>query len=108
MTSRETNVLAFIWYHEHEYEMLLRVTESDEELPETYDRWLVDARRAFVGYKRMGFAPERVYLDVEEFVDWCELRDRPVDKKAREIYKEIKRQEFYRQRDAGQDSDRPR
>lgn len=99
MEKRNESILAFTWYHEADYEKLLDVTQSQEGLKETYKAWLADARRAFLKYKHMGFEPTRVYLDVEEYVAWCDRRDRPVNLKSREMFKEIKRQEFYRNLD---------
>jgi hypothetical protein len=98
-TREKQSILAFTWYHEHDYDKLLEVSRNPEGLEENYQQWLVGARRAFLKYKDMGFDPTRVYLDVEEYVSWCELRDRPVSQKSREMFKEIKRQEFYRQID---------
>lgn len=99
MPERKDNILAFTWYHEHDYHKLVEITD-DEELPDDYEAWLLDARRALVKYKQMGFRPQRVYVDVTEYVAWCERRERPVDQHSREMFKEIKRQEFYRNLDS--------
>lgn len=99
MPKKKESILAFTWYHEHDYDRLLEASRDQEGLKASYQEWLVDARRAFLKYKDMGFEPTRVYLDVEEYVSWCELRDRPVNQKSREMFKEIKRQEFYRNLD---------
>lgn len=95
MAARRDNILAFTWYLEADYEKLLEATDDDD-LQEDYQQWLVEARRALVKYKRRGFDPRRVYIDVDEYVEWCESRDRPVDAKSREMFKEIQRQAFYR------------
>jgi hypothetical protein len=96
---RVTNVIAFTWYRREEYQKLLEHAEDSDELHDTYKAWLSDARRALVKYKRMGFDPRRVYLEVDDMLDWCEMRDKQLDSQSREIYKEIRRQEFYRQFD---------
>ncbi len=99
MTTRNDNILAFTWYHEHDYEKLLEVSRNMHGLEACYQDWLVGARRAFVQYKQMGFEPHRVYIDVDEYLAWCDRRDRPVNSHSREMFKEIKRQEFYRNLD---------
>lgn len=99
MTKEDERILAFTWYHEEDYQQLLDVSQEQEGLKENYKEWLADARRAFLKYKRLGFEPTRVYLDVEEYVSWCDRRERPVNHKSREMFKEIKRQEFYRNLD---------
>ncbi len=98
MAPRTDNILAFTWYLEADYEKLLEVTDDDD-LPDDYHQWLVAARRALVKYKNRGFDPRRVYIDVDEYVEWCHSRERPVDAKSREMFKEIQRQAFYREID---------
>ncbi len=95
----DERILAFTWYHEEDYVRLIEATDDQEGLKENYQAWLADARRAFTRYKRLGFEPTRVYLDVEEYLGWCDRRERPVNEKSREMFKEIKRQEFYRNLD---------
>lgn len=99
MTTRKDNILAFTWYHEHDYDKLLEVTDNPEGLAPCYEDWLLGARQALVKYKQLGFRPQRVYVDVDEYLAWCDRRDRRVDGQSREMFKEIKRQEFYRRVD---------
>ncbi len=94
-----SNVIAFTWYRREEYRKLLDHADDVDDLHDTYKKWLVDARRALVKYKRMGFDPRRVYLDVDDMLEWCELRDKSLNEKSRAMYKEIRRQQFYRQYD---------
>ncbi|MGM0555284.1 MAG: hypothetical protein ACQEVA_02800 [Myxococcota bacterium] len=96
---RISNVIAFTWYRREEYLKLLEHAEDSDELHDTYKAWLSDARHALVKYKRMGFDPRRVYLEVDDMLEWCELRDKSLNSRAREMYKEIRRQQFYRQFD---------
>jgi hypothetical protein len=103
-----SNVIAFTWYRREEYRKLLEHAEDADDLHSTYKEWLVDARHAFVKYKRMGFDPRRVYLRVSEMLEWCEMRDKQLDARSREIYKEIRRQEFYREYDELMDEVRRR
>lgn len=105
MQQRTDNILAFTWYQEAEYEKLIEVTEDSDGLAECYKDWLLDARRALMKYKQMGFDPRRVYIDVDAYVDWCESRQRAVNQHSREIYKELRRAEFYRRVDAYEASD---
>lgn len=99
MNQRNDNILAFTWYRKEEYEKLLEVTPEPEELASDYEQWLEEARQAFDKYERMGFDPRRVHMEVDEYVAWCETRDRDIDQHSRELYKEIRRQEFYRDLD---------
>lgn len=99
MPRPKERVLAFIWYLERDWEKLLEVSADSDQLEEDYQEWVAAARRAFMEYRQMGFEPHRVYLDVDEYLRWCEQRQRPVGAKSREIFKEMKRQAFYRSLD---------
>lgn len=96
MTKFTQQILAFTWYHERDYVRLLEVSHDLEGLEADYQSWLLAARRALVHYKRLGFEPQRVYIDVDEYIGWCGLRERAIDQHSRELFKELKRQEFYR------------
>jgi hypothetical protein len=92
----EQSILAFTWYREHGYDTLIEVSRNQEGLKPSYEEWLDDAERAFAKYQNMGLEPTRVHLDVDAYLAWCERRERPINQKSREMFKEIKRQEFYR------------
>ena len=99
------SLLAFTWYARNDYERLLEVAEDAGQLFDDYDEWLVDARRAIIKYRRQGFEPKRVLIRIDDLLDWCDSRGRPVDHTSREMYKEIRRQQFYRAVDNGVDPD---
>lgn len=100
MTKSTQQILAFTWYHESDYRRLLKESSDHKGLHPDYSTWLAAARKALLGYKKLGFRPQRVYIDVQEYIDWCALRERAVDQHSRELFKEIKRQEFYRELEA--------
>lgn len=89
-------LLAFTWYREADYSLLLEASRNMKGLAEDYQSWLKDAREALQKYKDLGFEPYRIYIEVQEYLDWCESRDRAINKPSREMFKEIRRQEFYR------------
>lgn len=96
MTQPIDNILAFTWWRRRDYAILCEVSQDTEGLCADYEDWLAGAEAAFAKYEKLGFNPHRVYLDVQEYVDWCQLRSKDVDMHSRELFKELKRQEFYR------------
>lgn len=100
MESPTAQIIAFTWYREADYNLLLEASRNKIGLFEDYQSWLADAQAAFDKYSDLGFEPHRVYIDVQDYLDWCELRQRAINKPSREIYKEIRRQQYYRELDA--------
>jgi|GEM_PF-6108027 len=107
MATPTQQLLAFTWYHEADYRLLLEASRNQKGLAEDYQSWLKEARLALLKYKKLGFEPHLIYIDVQDYLDWCTLRQRAVNQPSREIYKEIKRQEFYRNLDAIDAGERP-
>lgn len=100
MATPTQQLLAFTWYHEADYHLLLQASRNHKGLAKDYKSWLKEARLALLQFKKLGFEPHLIYINVQDYLDWCALRQRPVNQPSREIYKEIKRQEFYRKLDA--------
>lgn len=107
MATPTKQIIAFTWYREADYVLLLEASRNMKGLFEDYQTWLQDARAALQKYKDLGFEPQRIYIEVQDYLDWCELRQRAINKPSREIFKEIKRQEFYRHLDAIDAGEKP-
>lgn len=75
--------LGFAWYRKEQWDRLLAVSSDRDCLEETYEGWLVIARKSFDEFKRAGNDVYRVDVDVEELIRWCQKRKRPIDGKAR-------------------------
>lgn len=99
MEKPTAQIIAFTWYREDDYNLLLEASRNQKGLADDYQAWLKDAREALQKYTDLGFEPHRIYIEVQDYLDWCALRKRAVNQPSREIYKEIKRQEFYRHLD---------
>jgi hypothetical protein len=82
----EEVVMGVGWYKPEQWERLREVSEDGEEMAETYEEWKESAERGLGEMRKAGLNPERVEVDVEELVAWCEEQKRPLDASARVEY----------------------
>ncbi len=52
----------------------------------TYSEWIALAEPRFAQHIADGLPVERVLIDPDEWVDWCELNDLPVDGRTRAAF----------------------
>jgi hypothetical protein len=86
-TSGELRIITGVaWYRPEQWERLREVSEDVENLEETYVVWLQTAERMI----RDGIPPdvrvERVDIDVEEVLAWCNARGLPMNATSRSRY----------------------
>ena len=74
---------------------LEEIAPDIREMCESYEEWHAGAVRALNGLKRAGRRAEKVTVDVEELLAWCQAGDRPVDAAARSEFAAVKLREKY-------------
>jgi hypothetical protein len=79
-------VMGVAWYRPEQWERLREISEDGDKLETTYKEWAKNAERALQEMQKVGMHPEKVEIDVEELLRWCNERDRPVDASARVQY----------------------
>lgn len=79
-------VIGVAWYRRDQWQRLLEIAEDADELSETYESWLSEAEKAIRLMAAENVFLEKVDVDVEEILAWCNARDLPVDSKARSNY----------------------
>ena len=84
--SRKAGVIGMAWYRPQQWQRLRQVSADMENLEENYHEWLVVASARFREMQEQGFDIRKVDLDVEDLVEWCEQKGRPVDGHARAEY----------------------
>lgn len=83
-TSNESRIVTGVaWYRPEQWARLREVSEDVENLEETYDAWLQTAERLI----RDGIPPEevveRIDIDVEEVLAWCNTHGLPMNASSR-------------------------
>jgi len=71
------------WFDEEGWERLREVTADPERLEDDYETWVAMVEKSIRDMRDQGVELEKVLLDVDELVAWCEEQDRPVDASAR-------------------------
>jgi hypothetical protein len=78
------------WYRAEQWPRLLETSVDRLELERTYDEWHAMATEGLAELARAGVWPQKVDVDVDEMVEWCRTRGRPVDAAARAQFVALK------------------
>ena len=75
------------WFTEETWPRLLKVCVTEADLmPDTYSEWIALAEPRFTQHVADGLPVERVLIDPDEWVDWCEVNGLPVDGRTRAAF----------------------
>jgi len=85
--SREPRMVTGIaWYRPEQWKRLREVSDDVGNLEETYESWLETAERLIREAIPADITIERVYLDVEEVLAWCNFHGLPMNAQSRSRY----------------------
>ena len=84
------------WYRPEQWTRLLEISDDREELEPSHDEWLQSASKTMHQLRGQGLRVEKVQVDVEDLLGWCNGQGRPVDGASRAAFVA----ELLRQRDA--------
>ena len=80
----ETQIVTGVaWYRPEQWQRLRDVSEDVDNLEETYEAWLQTAERMLRDGIPAGVVVERVDIDVEEVLAWCNVRGLPMNAPVR-------------------------
>ncbi len=80
-------IIGISWFRPEDYDRLRNSVFVDgDDLHETYAEWLTSAETAVVQFITAGHAVERVYIDADEFSEWCVAEGIAADSTARSRY----------------------
>ncbi len=71
------------WYDRQQWDRLKEVAADSDQLEDSYDAWLEAAEEAVRGLEATGMLIERVRIDLEELIAWCNDTGRAIDGAAR-------------------------
>ncbi|MBP2316138.1 hypothetical protein [Azospirillum soli] len=85
------------WYRREDWETLKRLFADADKLHDAYDQWLVSAEKLAKHLKAKGMIVEQVPINPDEFANWCGIRRKPLDAKARNDFANefVARKHFY-------------
>lgn len=79
-------VLGIAWFRPEQWQRLREVSDDVDKLEATHADWLLQATRMLKKLRRKGLAVQKVDVDVEDLVAWCNAAGRSVDGAARADY----------------------
>ena len=86
-TSEESQLVTGVaWYRPEQWERLREVSEDVDNLEETYDAWLQTAERMIRDGIPADVWVEKIDIDVEEVVAWCNVRGLAMNAESRSRY----------------------
>jgi len=74
------------WYRRNQWARLLEVSADASELEPTWREWHIAALRQLRHLHKQGIALEKVPVDVDDLMRWCQSRGRVIDGAARSEY----------------------
>lgn len=74
------------WYRRDQWQRLREISSDPEKLEQSYEEWVGNAERAIEGMREAGMRVEKVDVDVEELLAWCQTQGVEVDASARAHY----------------------
>lgn len=78
--------IAIAWFNEAEWQKLKAVAADADQLGESYEKWLVGAKKLERQLHDQGMHAHRILLDIETLTRWCTARKRPLDGESRSAY----------------------
>lgn len=74
---------AMVWYKEEHYDTLLELFDDADQLPKSYQDWLLRAEEKKNEVEALGDQVLKVFIDPETFPEWCEKKQLPKDAASR-------------------------
>lgn len=82
-TKRADTVMGVAWFDRKQWGRLREIAADPDQLEESYEEWLSLAEEAIRNFKAAGAVLEKVPVDTEELILWCNAEARPIDGAAR-------------------------
>jgi hypothetical protein len=79
-------VVAIVWYRAEQWQRVRDIAADSDEFEDSYIEWLLLAEEKAKKLKGRGLRVEKVDLDSEKLILWCNERGLENDAKARSLY----------------------
>ena len=84
--SKQKLVVGFAWYRPAQWQRVRDISSDADDLEDTYEQWLSLAEQKVTELKASGLRVEKVDLDSEQLIAWCNERGLEVNAQARSRY----------------------
>jgi hypothetical protein len=79
-------VVGIAWYSADQWQRMRETVEDADDFEETYDQWLANAESAYQQLSSSELSLERVPIDVDRVIAWCEEHGRRVTRASVAAY----------------------
>jgi hypothetical protein len=84
--SQDKPVVAIVWYRSEQWHRVRDIAADSDEFEDSYAEWFQSAEERAKELKGRGLRVEKVDLDSERLILWCNERGLENDAKARSLY----------------------
>ncbi|SEI41537.1 hypothetical protein SAMN05421831_101395 [Allopseudospirillum japonicum] len=74
------------WFKESQWQRLLEIAEDKARLEDTYQQWKQTTEEMIEVFATRGILIEKVPVDVEDLLSWCNEHNKPVNGSSRAEY----------------------
>jgi len=74
------------WYKPEQWHRLREISADADILETTFEEWLAIAEKALADFAARGGRAEKVLVDTEDLLAWCNERNLPVNGESRSRY----------------------
>lgn len=75
--------MGIAWYRKEQWQRLRQSSEDVDDLGETYEEWLAAALDGLKKLAALGVEAEKVDVDVDELLAWCNIQGLPLNGESR-------------------------
>jgi hypothetical protein len=86
MGSKQDMVVGFAWYRPQQWQRVRDISTDADDLEETYEGWLRLADNKLAELRSSGLRVEKVDIDSEQLVLWCNEHGLKLNAQARSRY----------------------
>src|SRR5258708_22190970 len=84
--SKQELVVGFAWYRPAQWERVRDISSDVDDLEDTYEEWLRLAEQKLAELRAAGLRVEKVDVDSERLILWCNERGLEINAQARSSY----------------------
>ncbi len=91
-----TTAFAVAWFSPEDWHRLREVAADPEVLETTYEEWVATANSTLQEIRKAGLSGEKVQVNIDELISWCEEQGLALDGHARARYAAEKLRQRYK------------
>jgi len=84
--SHDTMIVGFAWYRPDQWQRVREISTDEDDLHDSYIEWLLSAEERLQELRSSGFRVEKVDVDSEALILWCNERGLEINGEARSRY----------------------